>query len=225
MVVLAASIFAAGAFAIVHTDSSASAHVAAPPAEANDTTPLLSPPAQGLPPGHPKIGATTDFVNGAQGAMLPVSSDTSEPALTWTTPSTWKTLPSTSTMRLATYRIPRAPGDTEDTDLSVVRAGGTTDANIERWIGQFDSAGKDTRTTQKIRGMTVTVVDVRGTYISGGMSADNAAASHPNWALLAAIVDSAGSPYFFKMTGPAKSVTSARPAFDALIASVTPTSP
>jgi len=150
--------------------------------------------------------------------------DGSPPAITWTAPAAWKTSPNPSTMRLATYRVPRAPGDTEDTELSVVRAGGTTDANIERWLGQFDDAGRDTRTARILHGMTTTVVEVHGTF-TGGMAMGTAPASHPGWALLAAVVETPGSPYFFKMTGPTRSVTAAHGAFDALLASVTPTSP
>ena len=128
-------------------------------------------------------------------------------------------------MRLATYRIPRAAGDTEDTDLSVVRAGGTPEANIERWVGQFDNAGKDVRTVKLVHGLKVTIVEVKGAFLGGGMTADNTPSSHPGWALLGAIVEARDMPYFFKMTGPAKSVAAARPAFDALIASATPASP
>jgi hypothetical protein len=125
-------------------------------------------------------------------------------------------------MRLATYGVPRAKGDVDDAEVSVMRAGGTTDANIERWLGQFTDAGKDVREVNRVAGLTVTVVTVAGTYVGGGMSPGSIAAPHPGWALLGAIVEGEGTPYFFKLTGPQSSVRAARPAFDALVASLHP---
>ncbi len=216
ILVLGASLIGAGAFAIFHSASPASARVDGSPVEPHAG--LSAPGASTLPPGHPPIGA----MNGSQGAAPPASDEPA--ALTWTVPAAWKTASNPSTMRLATYRIPRAEGDTADPELSVVRAGGGVEANIDRWLGQFDEAGKDTRTVKTIHGMPITIVEVHGTFLGGGMMG-SAASPHPGWALLAAIVETPGSPYFFKMTGPAKSVTAAHPAFDALIAGVTPALP
>jgi hypothetical protein len=49
-----------------------------------------------------------------------------------------------------------------------------------------------------------------------------ASTPRPRWSLLAAIVETAGSPYFFKLLGPAATVRAARPAFDGLVSSCTP---
>jgi hypothetical protein len=214
MIALAAALVGAGLFAVLRPSASAES------TSATEETPADP---SGLPPGHPSVDTPENTANGAQPAMPTTSNDSDAPAITWTPPLTWKSLPSTSTMRLATSRIPRATGDTEDTDLSVVRAGGSTDANVQRWIGQFENGGKDTRTVKLIHGIKTTIVEVHGTFSGGGMSMDNAPVSHPNWTLLAAIVEAPGTPYFFKMTGPTKSVAAARPAFDALLASITPT--
>jgi hypothetical protein len=135
-------------------------------------------------------------------------------------PDAWKTVPNTSSMRIATYRVPRAQGDTDDADVSVTRAGGGTEANIRRWVGQFDEAGQDKRTEKTVRGLKITTVEVSGTFIGGGMMG-GASGPKKGWALLGAIVETPGSPYFFKLTGPAASVRAARPAFDALLTSVT----
>ena len=223
VVILAAALVAAGAFAVFHPASQASADsqasaqsVESPPPETHSSateSPIL-------PPGHPTIGSDSN----GQAMPPPMQDQSSAAALTWSAPTGWNVLPNPSTMRLATYRIPRAAGDTEDTDLSVVRAGGTPEANIERWVGQFDNAGKDVRTVKLVHGLKVTIVEVKGAFLGGGMTADNTPSSHPGWALLGAIVEARDMPYFFKMTGPAKSVAAARPAFDALIASATPAS-
>jgi hypothetical protein len=44
--------------------------------------------------------------------------------------------------------------------------------------------------------------------------------SQPGWSLIGAIVSTSGTPYFFKLTGPEKSVRAARSEFDALIGSL-----
>lgn len=107
--------------------------------------------------------------------------------------------------------------------MTVVRAGGTTDANIKRWVGQFADAREEKRTERKVRGLKVTTVEIVGTFTGGGpmsMSADPG--RHPGWALLGAIVETEGSPYFFKLLGPAATVSAARPEFQALIDSIVP---
>jgi hypothetical protein len=143
--------------------------------------------------------------------------------LTWTPPPGWQTVPNASPMRLATYRVPASAGG-DDAELTVARAGGTTDANIERWRGQFEGAtGKTARTERTVHGLKVTVVELSGTYQAAGMMPGAApAAPHPGWALLAAIVETSGSPYFFKMVGPGANVKAAHASFDVLIGSISP---
>ncbi|MGD0679584.1 MAG: hypothetical protein ABSC94_29700 [Polyangiaceae bacterium] len=168
-----------------------------------------------LPPGHPPVDDTTPQQIGGMG----VTSPEEETSLEWKAPVRWQLVPNTSTMRLATYRVPRAAGDIADAELSITRAGGSADANAERWIHQFDDAGQRTakRTTRAVGLAEVAIVEVEGTY-SGGMSKEGS--SQRGWALLGAIVSTPGTPYFFKLTGPEKSVHAARKEFEALIDSL-----
>jgi hypothetical protein len=168
-----------------------------------------------LPPGHPPIGAGV----AAHGTALPPANEA--PSVTWTAPGSWSALANPTSMRLATYRVPRAAGDTEDAEVTVTRAGGTTEANIERWLNQFDDRGKDTRSKKNVRGLQVTVVEVSGTYLGSGMMA-GPSVPHPGWTLLGAVVEAPGTPYFVKVTGPAATVRSSRAAFGALLDSLTP---
>ncbi len=222
---IVAVIVGVGGYALLRNDGPPAPAAAIP---ASNMAPLSAPQMAGttaLPPGHPAIGAagsnTSGMGMGSAGAAMPLPGD--EPAtLRWTAPATWKVLPNPSTMRLATYGVPHAAGDSEDTEVSVSRAGGTADANIERWLGQFDNRGKETRTESTRKGLKVTVVDVSGTFLGGGMTPGAAPASHPGWSLLAAIVEGSGTPYFVKITGPAATVRSARPGLDALLASLAP---
>lgn len=164
-----------------------------------------------LPPGHPAIDPTAS----AMGLDHAAESD-----LAWDVPRRWNVMPNTSAMRLATYRVPRVPGDPDDCDVSVMQAGGSVDDNLARWIGQFGPDGARTakRTVRTVAGLTVTLLEVEGTYDGGMMSKDGRALT--GWALYGAIVETSGMPHFFKMTGPAKSVAAAKGELDELVTSL-----
>jgi hypothetical protein len=164
-----------------------------------------------LPPDHPPIGA-----GGSPAAMSQGSDET--PAIAWNVPAEWQETANPNAMRLATYR---SPGGGE---MSVARAGGTTEANIQRWLTQFDAAAPPTREEKTIHGLRVTTVHLAGTFKGSGMMMGNQTPEpHPGWALLGAIVETTGSSaYFFKMVGPAPAIAAARAPFDRLLASVTP---
>src|SRR5687768_3393859 len=56
-------------------------------------------------------------------------------------PKEWVTQPSSSTMRVAQYSVPRATGDAEDAELIVYYfggSGGSVEANLDRWLGQME---------------------------------------------------------------------------------------
>src|SRR5450432_119061 len=167
-----------------------------------------------LPPGHPAIG------NSLPQNVAPVADDA--PAIRWIVPTQWHTGANTGAMRLATYEVPRAPADTDAATLIVSRAGGSTKANAERCVSQFDDVGDDTRTTRTVSGFHITIVEVTGTFLGGGMTPGAKTESRRHWTLLGAIVETAGQPYFFKLLGPAASVRAARPAFDTLIGTIAP---
>lgn len=167
-----------------------------------------------LPPGHPALGAVPP-PHGAAGFAGP-----DEPAaLAWTVPAAWNVAPNPNAFRLATYRVSADPND--PTEVTVSRAGGSADANIRRWIAQFDDAGADTRTDRKVNDVDVIVVQVSGTYTGDGMMPGSNAEPKKGWTLVGAIAAGGGTPYFFKMLGPTARVRAARPAFDAMIASLT----
>lgn len=208
--VLVAALSAASAHALFFGDppappAPAAARAAAQPAEAQ------------LPPNHPPIGATDPHADFAR--VAPVADERA--ALAWKMPSGWSQVDNPSRMRLATYRPPRAPGDAEDAELSVSRAGGTTEANVHRWVGQFDDAGPDRRRQKRVNGLAIEIVEVDGTYLGGMMGGGGEATRHAKWALLGAVVETEGSFYFFKMVGPAATVRASRASFDAMLDAVT----
>jgi hypothetical protein len=176
-------------------------------------------PEQGLPPGHPPIGAGA-MPPGA-GAMPAAPAAGDGPNLDWTVPARWQTVPNPNAMRLATYRVPKSGSDAEDAEMSVSRAGGSALANADRWVGQFDEAGQKTakRSERTAGGFKTTVVEVEGTFASGSMMG-GPATPKSGYALIGAIVETPGSSHFFKLTGPAATVKAARADVDALLSSL-----
>jgi hypothetical protein len=166
-----------------------------------------------LPPNHPPIGGAAS----PQGSLPPA--DSAPPAIVWKMPDAWHEAQNPNAMRLATYRV---PGGVE---VSVSRAGGSTDANIQRWIAQFEDLARDTRAEKTVHGLQIVTVDIAGTYVGGGMTMGGPADPKHDWAMVGAIVESRSPPYFFKMTGPGAAVHAARPVFDRFLESVAPTSP
>jgi hypothetical protein len=141
-------------------------------------------------------------------------------------PSEWTEQTPSSSMRKAQYALPKAAGDGEDGELAVFYfgpgQGGSVEANIERWIGQISqpdgSSSKDKAKTNKkeIGGMPVTLVDVSGTYSAGMMSN---APPRQGYRMLAAVAETTEGPWFFKLTGPEKTIAKWSGSFDQLISS------
>lgn len=167
-------------------------------------------PAPGLQPSAPTASGT------------PGTADGQEPAsLMWTAPASWIVIPNASPMRIVTYRVSE---QADAAEVSVTRAGGSPDANIQRWMSQFDGAREGRRASTRVRGIDVTLIEISGVYRGGAMGMSGSASEpHPGWALVAAIAQPpVGRPYFFKLLGPSASVGNARESFDALVASLGP---
>jgi len=149
--------------------------------------------------------------------------------ISWTAPASWKSQ-GERPMRAATYTIPPATGDKAPAECAVYyfgpNQGGSVQANVDRWIGQFQQPNgkpsKDLAKTGKkaVHGLNVTTVDVSGTYtgMGGPMSASHEAV--PGYRMLAAIVEAPQGAVFFKFTGTAKTVAANQTAFEKLIDSV-----
>jgi hypothetical protein len=149
--------------------------------------------------------------------------------LTWSAPREWEAQ-GARPMRVATYRIPAARGDAEPGELAIFYfgqgQGGGVDANVKRWVGQFQKADgqpvaeKDTRTKKEtLHGLPVTTVDVQGTYTGGGPMM-GPSTPKPGYRLLGAIVEGPEGAVFFKLTGPEKTVAGAEKPFRKLLESV-----
>lgn len=97
--------------------------------------------------------------------------------------------------------------------------GGDTQANVQRWVGQFsEKTTPEKIDTKEAAGTKVTFVSVAGTYQSGMPMGPKTPMS--GYALIGAILEDAeGGSIFVKCTGPEALVKEATAAFNDFIAS------
>jgi hypothetical protein len=166
-------------------------------------------------------GLKPESAHSSNGPPAPVSEADS---LRFTVPEGWIPEAPASSSRHAQYKLPRVSGDPEDAEMVVFYfqgGGGTPQANVERWIGQFQnpdgsSAGNNAQVGHRsIHGIPVTTLDVRGTYNNPTMMSMQAQARpREHFRMLAAIAETANGPWFFKLTGPQKTVAKWQPSFE-----------
>ncbi|MET0593489.1 MAG: hypothetical protein ABW133_12365 [Polyangiaceae bacterium] len=140
------------------------------------------------------------------------------PTIVWRDPPKWQRLEGNSPMRKASYKVAAVEGDPEDAEVGVYyfgpTSGGSVEANIQRWTSQFPDvpASQTKRSERQANGMKQTIVEIEGTYDSSGMSVREPA-KKPHFRMIAAVVETPAGSYFFKMTGPQKTVEAGRSAF------------
>ena len=133
-------------------------------------------------------------------------------------PKDWEKEQPSSSMRMAQFRFPGNDGDGELVIFSGI--GGSIDANLNRWYGQFKSETENSvsesaiRTNSQIKDMNVTFSYVEGTYLKSSMGMSGTKTEMPNYALLAAIVATPDGLYYFKGTGPKSTMDSHKVNFE-----------
>ena len=143
-------------------------------------------------------------------------------------PAGWRVATPSSSMRVAEYELPGAGGAAT---LAVFHfgpgQGGSVQANIDRWIGQFQQAdGSDSRTkarlwNEEVGGMKASMVDLSGIYSVGPM-AGGSGEPLEGYRMVGAIVEAANGPFFFKLTGPEQTVAQWEDSFSSYIHGVRP---
>ena len=150
-------------------------------------------------------------------------------------PATWKRVQPKSGMVETEFAIP-SEGKAADGGplppgrMTVMGAGGSVEANIERWCGQFSqpdggsTKDKSSTKTLKVAGRDVTLVDIVGTYKDspGGPFAGGQAIDRPEYRMLAAIVEGPDGNYFLKFYGPAATVEKHADGFRKMIEGMVP---
>lgn len=181
-----------------------------PRAEAQAASPTTAPPV--TPLRHPTLDPTP-----SPSAAPPASPE----EVVWEVPKDWRSMPARM-MRKATYEAPGAAGPAE---IGVFHfgagQGGGVEANVQRWIKQFaEAADQAKRSQERINGMKVSIVEIdRGTFHSGMPGGPTT--PKPDWALYGCIVETPVGDYFFKMTGPAATVSEQKANLKTMLSTLT----
>jgi hypothetical protein len=153
-------------------------------------------------------------------AAEPRAVSLSDGKITMAAPADWKK--KTPSVRIIDHEfsVPAAEGDKNPGRVTIMGAGGSVDANIKRWLGQFAQTKKREVTKETIAGQEVHLLDIVGAY-NDRRGPFAPATKRENYEMLAAIIvtDKAGK-YFVKFYGPQKTVEANKKAFRAMIESL-----
>jgi len=122
------------------------------------------------------------------------------------TPASWETVAPKSNMITHEFKAPKEMKE-DSARITVMPASGGVDANVDRWVGQFDGVKKSDAKIEKndVAGTTIHTVDISGTYkdsMGGGPFAPGPVKKRENYRMLGAIIETKESgTIFVKMTG------------------------
>jgi hypothetical protein len=177
-------------------------------------------------PPSPFLSPSTTVAPSAAPTPAPAGSMQQDPIqITWVDPPAFKRVPPSNPMRKASYVVPRAAGDAEDGELTVFYfgpgQGGSIDANVDRWVKQFSEVkpGDVRRADREANGLRQHTVELESGTFSSGMPG-GASKPKQNYGLIGGIVETPSGAYFFKLTGPSKTVKQAKPDFYKLLDSI-----
>ncbi len=136
--------------------------------------------------------------------------------LEFAVPTAWIVEQPTSSMRKAQLRLPGdAAGDAELVIYNfgtMPEAGGSVEANFDRWCDQFVQAdGREskevaTRRETQISGMAVHTIDISGRYVAAVRPGNPEKHDKPGQRMLGSVIISPNGKYFVKLLGPSATV-------------------
>ncbi len=162
--------------------------------------------------------ASTSQASGDAAGSTPTTESSTDPAaapddgklvleqLVLTVPEGWQRKEVSSNFLLAEFTLPKAEGAEADGRLTVSMAGGSVEANLERWRDQF--GGKPERATEdkkKVGELEVTIVDYMGEF-NDQRGPFAPPTKRANYRMLAAVIPVDGQLHFVKATGPQETI-------------------
>lgn len=145
-------------------------------------------------------------------------------SLTFDAPESWELVTPKSRILEKELAITPPEGvEARPARLTMMAAGGSPQANLARWIGQFQGAGPEAAGTERVTvdSLPTTLLDISGTYLESAGGPFGPKTPRDDYRMLAAIVETGDSvSYFFKLIGPAATVDPAADAFRAMIDSL-----
>lgn len=146
---------------------------------------------------------------------------------TFTYGKPWVRQQAASSMRAGQFLYDHQDENLTDVELVIfffgAGGGGGVQANIDRWLGQFEGEPESKTEEKDLGGKKVVFLTAKGTYLEtmagAGPFSGAPKTPKPDHTMLAAILPSEQGDVFIKLTGPTKSVEAMREAFDAFVAS------
>lgn len=186
-----------------------------------------------MPEGHPPIsGDGGGMGGGMMGMGMGMGGPGTPPEIDGTTVTAsglkfeidpaWTSETPSSGMRAAQFSVPAPEGGGEPAELVLFQGiGGSAQANIDRWIGQFSGPGSDAAKQEHldVGDFHVDVLDIQGTYDSGMMMGGGPKESQR---MLAAVIEGPGGPWHLRLTGDIESVTPWEDEFRKLLETLEP---
>jgi hypothetical protein len=176
---------------------------------------------------EPQAGRPTRDVPAA--STTPAATDGAEgvvelDAITLTPPPGWPRKPASSPFVIAEFVLPRAEGDAADGRLTISTAGGSVQANIDRWKGQFEPQPDNSSQEEVTIGSTkATIVDLSGTF-NDQRGPFAPGERRPGYRMIAAVIPADGQLHFVKATGPQKTIAAHAAAIQQFIRTAQPKS-
>lgn len=174
-----------------------------------------SDPNETRPGANSQANASPRESNGSSGRVV-------VEGITLSSPANWESKTPTSPIIAAEFLLPRAEGDDADGRLTISTAGGSVQANIDRWKGQFGPQPQETSQEEiDVAGLKVTVVDLSGDF-NDQRGPFAPAVKRPGYRMIAAVIPSEGQLHFIKATGPQKTISANADAIHQFIRSARP---
>jgi hypothetical protein len=142
--------------------------------------------------------------------------------LTLTVPESWRPEQVSSNFRKAQMKVPKVEGDKEDADFVVYffeGGGGGVQANIQRWVGQFQAKNRKVKVLSgKSSQGDYVLVDLQGTWNKPvGPMVQQRTKEMPDSRAISLILTTKEGNYYVRLTGPEKTVAANADALRAAI--------
>jgi hypothetical protein len=126
--------------------------------------------------------------------------------ITLDAPANWEQRSPASSIIAAEFVLPRAEGDDADGRLTISTAGGSVEANIDRWKGQFDPEPQEASDEEvDVSGLKIKIVDYSGSF-NDQRGPFAPAVKRMGYRMIGAVIPVEGKLYFIKATGPQKTI-------------------
>ena len=138
----------------------------------------------------------------------------------------WVRQQPSSSMRVAQFTYDHEDDNLKDIEVVFFAFGGNAggvQANMDRWIGQFEGTPEYKIEEKELGGKEISFIAATGTFMEtmggGGPFSGGEKKAMPDYTMLAAFIQGADQAVILKLTGPSDSVEAMKGAFEALATS------